>query len=93
MVHAATLAHDGDPDQLARALDGVTGIAVRPASGDDAIAGVVPRFVVAPADEGAVATVLASAHRYRCTSVVRGGGTQLGLGTPPRSADVVLDMR
>ncbi len=93
MEHAAAPAHDGNPDQLAQALAGQESLSLRPASGDDAIAGVAPRFVVAPADEGAVATVLASAHRYRCTSVVRGGGTQLGLGAPPRSADVVLDMR
>lgn len=66
---------------------------VRPADPDrDAIDGMVPRLVVAPADEDALARVLNYCHRHRLAVVPRGGGTQLGLGAVPERADVVLDV-
>lgn len=93
MDDTTTAARDVGLDQLARALGDAPGVAIRPAAPEDAVAGVVPRLVVEPADEDGVVAVLAAAHRHGRTIVVRGGGTQLALGAPPRSADVLLDMR
>ena len=63
---------------------------VRDADECDAVAGVVPSLVVAPADEEQVATVLAWATRESLHLVARGGGTKLRWGAPPRGCDVVL---
>ena len=56
----------------------------------DAVAGVIPSLVVAPADEEQVAAVLAWATRESLRVVVRGGSTKLRWGAPPRGCDVVL---
>jgi glycolate oxidase FAD binding subunit len=58
----------------------------------DAVAGVVPRVVVEPETEEQVAAVLAFADRGGLTVLPRGGGTQLGMGTPPRSGDIALSL-
>jgi glycolate dehydrogenase FAD-binding subunit len=65
--------------------------AVREATPQDAIGGVVPALVVAPAGEAEVAAVCALAHRDRLALVVRGAGTKQGWGRPPRRCDVVLE--
>ncbi|HEY8418549.1 MAG TPA: FAD-binding protein, partial [Limnochordales bacterium] len=66
---------------------------VRPADPvADAVDGVVPRLVVAPADEEALARVLAFCHRHRLAVAPRGGGTQLGLGGIPERLDVLVDV-
>ncbi|HEX6817531.1 MAG TPA: FAD-binding oxidoreductase, partial [Ktedonobacterales bacterium] len=62
------------------------------AQADDAVAGVLPRVVVAPSSEDEVAAVLAYANRERLAVIPRGGGTHLSLGFPPRRADLVLDL-
>ncbi len=54
--------------------------------------GVRPAVVVEPADEDEIAAVLAWAHRAAATVLVRGGGTQLGMGAPPSAGDIVLSM-
>ncbi|MGI8753596.1 MAG: FAD-binding oxidoreductase [Acidimicrobiales bacterium] len=48
--------------------------------------------VVTVADAGEVAAVLAAAGDARATVVVRGAGTKLDWGAPPRRADIVLDV-
>lgn len=58
----------------------------------DAVAGVTPRAVVEPETEEQAAAVLAFADRQGLTVLPRGGGTQLGMGLPPRSGDIVLSV-
>ena len=73
------------------ALEDIAGAAfVRDVEPADAVGGVVPSLVVAPADEAEVAAVLACASRDGLAVVVRGGGTKLDWGAPPRRCDVVL---
>jgi glycolate oxidase FAD binding subunit len=74
------------------ALAPLVGAGVRPAGDADAVMGVRPAVVVEPADEDEIATVLAWAHRAAATVLVRGGGTQLGMGAPPSTGDIVLSM-
>jgi glycolate oxidase FAD binding subunit len=63
---------------------------VRTAAEADVVHGVRPSLVVEPADEGEVAAVLAEASRQGLAVVVRGGGTMLEWGAPPRRCHVVL---
>ena len=56
----------------------------------DAIDGVVPGVVATPATPGALAKTLGWATEAGRTVVVRGGGTKLGWGPPPRSIDLLL---
>ncbi len=65
---------------------------VRPAADADAVAGVTPRWIVAPGDEGEVASVLRAATAAGWAVLPRGGGTKLGWGAPPRRAGVLLDL-
>ncbi|HEV2237544.1 MAG TPA: FAD-binding oxidoreductase, partial [Ktedonobacterales bacterium] len=78
---------------LTAALARMAGVEARAAAPADAVAGVVPLVVAEPADEGAVAAVLACANDAGHTVLVRGGGTQLGLGAPPTGGDILLDLR
>ncbi len=59
---------------------------------EDAVAGVVPRLVVAPGSEQEVAEVLRCADAGGLAVIPRGGGTKLEWGNPPARADVVLSM-
>ena len=64
--------------------------ALRPARAEDALLGVAPRHVAEPATvEEAVAAMQACA-RDRLRVAFVGGGTDLGLGAPPRGLDVVI---
>jgi glycolate oxidase FAD binding subunit len=78
----------------ARAFDvlaeAVGNAGVRDAGAEDAVAGVMPALVVSPRDEEQVGAVLRAAAGQGLTVVVRGGGTKLGWGAPPRRCDVVL---
>ena len=56
----------------------------------DAIDGVVPAVVATPATPDALSKTLAWATETGRTVVVRGGGTKLGWGPPPRSVDLLL---
>jgi glycolate oxidase FAD binding subunit len=76
--------------QLWHALDACAPGHVRSAAGADEIAGVRPSFVVEPASEEEVAAVLAFADRGRLKVLIRGGGTQSGLGFPPTDGDIIL---
>ena len=62
----------------------------RPGSAADAIDGIVPGVVATPATADALAKTLAWATETGRTVVVRGGGTKLGWGPPPRSVDLLV---
>jgi len=77
---------DAVPDVLAKACS-----EVRPAKPDDAVAGVVPRFVASPADVAEAAATMGAAASLGLTAVPRGSGTRLAWGAPPTSCDLVVD--
>lgn len=77
-------------ESLVAHLGTATGAGVRPASAADAVAAVAAGVVVAPESEQQVAAALALADAEGLNVVVRGGGTQMRLGYPPRAADIVL---
>ena len=63
----------------------------RPAEETDTVGGVPARLVAAPAStEEAAALVAASSG---LSVVVRGAGTKLGWGPPPRALDLIIDTR
>jgi glycolate oxidase FAD binding subunit len=59
----------------------------------DTVAGVPARFVAAPASTEEAAAVLRDAARDDLAVVVRGGGTKLEWGMPPRRLDLIVDTR
>lgn len=63
---------------------------IRAAGEQDAIDGIRPRWVVEPEDAAGVAKTLAYANEFGLHVVVRGGGTKLDWGAPPRSLDFIL---
>ncbi len=65
---------------------------VRQAADGDAVAGVTPTLVVEPGSVDEISAVMKLAAREGLAVCPRGGGTKTGLGTPPRSVDLVLDM-
>jgi glycolate oxidase FAD binding subunit len=77
---------DAVPELLAKACS-----EVRPAKPDDAVAGVVPRFVARPADVAEAAATMGAAASLGMTAVPRGAGTRLAWGMPPTSCDLVVD--
>ncbi len=62
----------------------------RPGRPEDAVAGVVPRLVLEPADAGEAAAVLARSAAERLAVTFVGGGTDLGLGGRPARLDAVV---
>ena len=75
---------------LQSALEPLVGNGIRPTKDEDSIAGVQPQVVVEPGNEEEVAAVLAFANKEGLRVLIRGGGTQLGLGSPPTSGDILL---
>jgi glycolate oxidase FAD binding subunit len=71
-------------------LASLVGGQVRLGEPGDMIAGVQPQAVVEPANEQEVAAVMAFANREGLKVCVRGGGTQLNMGKPPRECDLLL---
>jgi glycolate oxidase FAD binding subunit len=65
---------------------------VRACEPGDAVAGVLPRVVVEPADEREIAAVLACANDAGMAVIPRGGGTKMEWGNPPARADVLLSL-
>lgn len=59
---------------------------------DDLVDGVPARHVARPTSTAEVAEVMRAAAADGLTVVPRGGGTKLGWGPPPASADLVLDL-
>jgi len=63
---------------------------VREAGPTDAVDGAQPRAVVSPSSTTETAEVLRAAYEGGLRTVVRGGGSKLGLGNPPAGVDLVL---
>lgn len=64
--------------------------AVRLGTPADAIEGVVPRVIVAPASGEAVSSVLEWASREKLCVLVCGAGTKMGWGAAPRQIDILI---
>jgi glycolate oxidase FAD binding subunit len=64
---------------------------VREAGPDDAVDGVMPRFVASPASVDEAAAVMRGAAAEGMAVTARGTGTRLGWGSPPTRCDLVLD--
>ena len=64
---------------------------VRPATPDDAVAGVAPRYVAAPATEEQASALLTAAAGLGLAVLPRGGGTRLAWGAAPARCDLVVD--
>jgi glycolate oxidase FAD binding subunit len=64
---------------------------VRPATPADAVAGVAPRYVAAPATEAQASALLAAAAGLGLAVLPRGGGTRLAWGAAPARCDLVVD--
>lgn len=63
---------------------------IRQASGADAVDGVQPAYVVVPRTYEEVSEVLKTIGEAGLSAAPRGGGTKLGWGNPPKSADIVI---
>ena len=66
--------------------------AVRMATSDDRVDGVLPARVVAPESTEQVSAVLAWANERDVRIVARGGGSKLGWRNPARSVDLILSL-
>ncbi|HXP18976.1 MAG TPA: FAD-binding oxidoreductase [Streptosporangiaceae bacterium] len=80
------MAADSIPAQLATACP-----AIRPAGPADAVAGVQPSFVAAPASTAEASALLRAAASLDLAVVPRGTGTRLHWGTPPARCDLVVE--
>ncbi|WP_436520154.1 FAD-binding oxidoreductase [Actinoplanes sp. HUAS TT8] len=69
------------------ALDELT----TPAGDDDTVGGVPARLVAAPRDTAEAAALIKAAQGLAV--VIRGGGTKLDWGPPPRELDLIIDTR
>jgi glycolate oxidase FAD binding subunit len=85
-MEAATL------DRSAREAIGSACADVTDAADADTVDGVAPGVVARPLDTAQVAEVLRAAAAHGLSVVPRGGGTKLSWGTPPTTADVLLDV-
>ncbi len=83
----------GEADRLVvdRLREAAAG-AVREAGEPDRVGGVAARYVVAPADEAQVGSVLAACEAEGLAVVPRGLGSKLSWGNPPERLDVLLDL-
>lgn len=63
---------------------------VQAAGPDDAVAGLLPKVIVAPANEMELAEVLRRSNEAGIAVIPRGGGTKLGWGNPPSRVELVL---
>jgi len=80
------MAGDRVPPPIAAACEHVA-----PATAADAVAGVQPRFVAAPASSEEAGTLLRAAARLGLRVVPRGTGSRVHWGYPPSGCDLVLD--
>src|SRR5262249_4716393 len=67
-------------------------VLARPGETADAVLGIVPGVVARPAGVDEVSRLLAWANREQLAVGVRGSGTKMDRGTPPRACDILLDM-
>ncbi|MGH3388090.1 MAG: FAD-binding oxidoreductase [Actinomadura sp.] len=82
------MAHDRALDALAKVCGGT-----RPGTADDAVQGVAPALVAAPATVQEASEVLRVAAEHGLTVVPRGAGTRLHWGMPPHRCDLLVDTR
>src|SRR5450755_4734834 len=82
------LTADSVPDALGAACG-----QVRPAGRGDAVAGVRPSFVAAPASLDEASAVMRAAAGLGLAVVPRGGGTRLGWGCAPGRCDLIVETR
>lgn len=78
--------------EIASGLNSLGEVEVRRALPSDNVAGVQPLVVAAPSTATGVSAVLKYVQERRLSAVPRGGATQLALGFPPATCDVVLDL-
>jgi glycolate oxidase FAD binding subunit len=64
---------------------------LRPAGPADAVAGVLPSWVAAPASVAEAAATMRAAAGLDLAVVPRGSGSRLSWGLPPRSCDLVIE--
>jgi glycolate oxidase FAD binding subunit len=64
----------------------------RPGAAADAVSGIVPSFVTAPASTAEASAVLRTCAEHDLAVVPRGSGSRLGWGSPVTRCDVVVDM-
>ncbi|WP_214108897.1 FAD-binding oxidoreductase [Acrocarpospora catenulata] len=69
-----------------------TGVTLRPAGAQDAVAGVRPRWVALPESTEEVAALLRVAAERDLAVVPVGGGTKLDWGPPPERCDLLVDL-
>jgi glycolate oxidase FAD binding subunit len=65
--------------------------AVRPAAPADAVSGVQPQFVAAPASTSEASTLLRAAAELGLAVVPRGTGSRLHWGNPPERCDLIIE--
>ena len=66
---------------------------VRQAGPDDAVAGLQPSFVAAPAGVAEASAVMRAAAAAGLAVLPRGTGTKFGWGAPPRRCDLIVETR
>ena len=64
---------------------------LRPAGPADAVAGVLPSWVAAPASTAEAAATMSAAAALGLAVVPRGSGSRLSWGLPPRRCDLVIE--
>ena len=74
-------------------LHAALGAAAIEAGGDAGLEGVAPCATLHPGDAPALARAVGALAASGLAALVRGGGTHMQLGNPPRRADVVLSTR
>src|SRR5207344_1445476 len=77
-------------DTVLRALAGACP-AARAADAGDSVAGVTPRYAASPASVAEASAAMRVAAEQDLTVVVRGSGSRLDWGAPPRRCDLVVD--
>ncbi|MET8382116.1 FAD-binding oxidoreductase [Streptosporangium canum] len=68
-----------------------TGVTIREAGPDDAVAGVSPRWVALPENTGEVAALMRVSAEHDLAVTPVGGGTRLHWGPPPERCDLLID--
>ncbi|MCW2862646.1 MAG: linked oxidase domain protein [Actinoallomurus sp.] len=77
----------GPLDALAKTCD------TRPGEPEDAVQGVTPSYVAAPATLAEASELMRTAAEYELAVVPRGAGTKLHWGSPPERCDLLIDTR
>src|SRR5579862_8925065 len=63
---------------------------IRPAAAEDSLQGMTPRWVAEPESATETAEILNLCDTTGLYVIVRGRGTKMGWGNPPRSLDVIV---